>query len=97
MGRLNAWSFATIRSSCGRGVENLASERVAEKVGFRREGVLRSHMPTPGGSRRDSVLFSLLPGELREPAEKPVDAVTEGAAPDRAPSAYPESPGTTGA
>ncbi len=78
-------------------VENLASQRVAEKVGFRREGVLRSHMPTPDGSRRDSALFSLLPGELREPAGKPVDAVPEGAALDRVPSAYPESPGSTGA
>jgi len=43
---------------------NAASQRVAEKVGFRREGVLRSHMRHPDGSRRDSVMFSLLPGEL---------------------------------
>ena len=46
-------------------VENLASQRVAEKVGFRREGVLRSHLRHPDGHRRDSILFSLLPGELR--------------------------------
>jgi len=45
--------------------ENFASQRVAEKVGFRREGVLRSHLRHPDGCRRDSVLFSLLPGELR--------------------------------
>jgi RimJ/RimL family protein N-acetyltransferase len=45
--------------------DNLASQRVAEKVGFRREGVLRSHLPHPDGRRRDSVMFSLLPGELR--------------------------------
>jgi len=45
-------------------VENLASQRVAEKVGFQREGVLRSHVRHPDGRRRDSVLFSLLPGEL---------------------------------
>jgi RimJ/RimL family protein N-acetyltransferase len=44
---------------------NVASQRVAEKVGFRREGVLRSHMRHPDGRRRDSVMFSLLPGELR--------------------------------
>ena len=44
--------------------ENLASQRVAEKVGFRREGVLRSHMLHPDGRRRDSVMFSLLPDEL---------------------------------
>ena len=46
-------------------IENVASQRVAEKVGFQREGVLRSHVRHPNGYRRDSVLFSLLPGELR--------------------------------
>jgi RimJ/RimL family protein N-acetyltransferase len=45
--------------------DNIASQRVAEKVGFRREGVLRSHLLHPDGRRRDSVMFSLLPGELR--------------------------------
>jgi RimJ/RimL family protein N-acetyltransferase len=44
--------------------DNHASQRVAEKVGFRREGVLRSHLVHPDGRRRDSVMFSLLPGEL---------------------------------
>jgi RimJ/RimL family protein N-acetyltransferase len=44
--------------------DNRASQRVAEKVGFRREGVLRSHLSHPDGRRRDSVMFSLLPGEL---------------------------------
>jgi RimJ/RimL family protein N-acetyltransferase len=44
--------------------DNHASQRVAEKVGFRREGVLRSHLLHPDGRRRDSVMFSLLPGEL---------------------------------
>ena len=46
--------------------DNLASQRVAEKVGYRREGVLRSHLRHPDGRIRDSVMFSLLPGELRE-------------------------------
>jgi RimJ/RimL family protein N-acetyltransferase len=45
--------------------DNAASQRVAEKVGFQREGVLRSHLLHPDGRRRDSVMFSLLPGELR--------------------------------
>jgi RimJ/RimL family protein N-acetyltransferase len=45
--------------------DNVASQRVAEKVGFCREGVLRSHLLHPDGRRRDSVMFSLLPGELR--------------------------------
>jgi RimJ/RimL family protein N-acetyltransferase len=44
--------------------DNRASQRVAEKLGFTREGVLRSHLLHPDGRRRDSVMFSLLPGEL---------------------------------
>ena len=44
--------------------DNLASQRVAEKVGFRREGVLRAHLRHPDGRIRDSMMFSLLPGEL---------------------------------
>ena len=44
---------------------NVASQRVAMKVGFQREGIKRSHLRHPDGQRRDSVLFSLLPGELR--------------------------------
>ncbi len=43
--------------------ENFASQRVAEKAGFVREGVLRSHIRFREG-RRDSVLFSLLPSDL---------------------------------
>jgi RimJ/RimL family protein N-acetyltransferase len=43
--------------------ENVASQRVAEKAGFVREGVLRSHTRFREG-RRDSVLFSLLPRDL---------------------------------
>jgi RimJ/RimL family protein N-acetyltransferase len=46
--------------------DNIASQRVAEKVGFQREGVMRAHLRHPDGRIRDSVLFSLLPGELRE-------------------------------
>jgi RimJ/RimL family protein N-acetyltransferase len=45
-------------------VDNAASLRVAEKVGFRREGILRSHLLHPDGRRRDDVMLSLLPGEL---------------------------------
>ena len=46
-------------------IGNVASQRVAAKVGFQREGVLRSYLRHPEGDRRDWVLFSLLPGELR--------------------------------
>lgn len=41
---------------------NLASQAVAKKAGFTREGVLRRALPVPGGYD-DAVLFSLLRGE----------------------------------
>ncbi len=43
---------------------NIASLRVAEAAGFRREGLLRSFMPI-GDVRRDMLMYSLLPGEAR--------------------------------
>ncbi|TQL99469.1 RimJ/RimL family protein N-acetyltransferase [Actinoallomurus bryophytorum] len=42
---------------------NVASQQVAERAGFTREGVLREARLVPGG-RSDMVLFSLLKGEL---------------------------------
>jgi RimJ/RimL family protein N-acetyltransferase len=44
--------------------DNVASQRCAERVGFRREGVMRAHLRHPDGRIRDSVMFGLLPGEL---------------------------------
>jgi ribosomal-protein-serine acetyltransferase len=41
---------------------NIASQRVAERAGFTREGVLRRVLIIPGG-RSDAVIFSLLKGE----------------------------------
>jgi RimJ/RimL family protein N-acetyltransferase len=43
---------------------NRSSERVAEKLGFSSEGVLRSYMDQRG-ERRDVRMWSLLAGELR--------------------------------
>lgn len=44
---------------------NVVSQRVAERAGFRREGVLRSSRYNPRlGRRVDFVVYSLLPGEL---------------------------------
>lgn len=45
--------------------DNVASRRLAEAVGFREEGTLRSFILHPDGRRADSILYSLLPGELR--------------------------------
>ena len=46
-------------------LRNEASQRVAEKVGFTREGVLRSSRFNERRGRVDFVIYSLLPGELR--------------------------------
>jgi RimJ/RimL family protein N-acetyltransferase len=43
--------------------DNAASQRVAERVGFRREGILRRWTVARDG-RRDAVMFSLLAGEF---------------------------------
>jgi RimJ/RimL family protein N-acetyltransferase len=49
-------------------VENTVSQRVAERAGFRREGVLRSIRYSRRHDRRvDFVIFSLLPGEPTGP------------------------------
>ncbi len=42
---------------------NAASQRVAEKAGFTRECVLRSYLNAKG-TRRDGIMFSLLPEDL---------------------------------
>ena len=48
-------------------VENAASQRVAEKAGFAREGVLRDVRPAPRDPDRrvDMVLYALVPGRVR--------------------------------
>lgn len=57
-----AFSLGLERVAAYVNVGNIASERVVEKAGFTREGVVRS-MPKPDGRRVDKTLFSLLPGE----------------------------------
>jgi RimJ/RimL family protein N-acetyltransferase len=64
---LARWAFAELglaRLELTCGPDNEASQHVAERCGFTREGLLRSHVPFKG-ARRDSVIYSLLPGELR--------------------------------
>ena len=58
----HAFSLGVERVAAYVNVGNVASERVAERAGFTREGVVRS-MPVPDGRRVDKTLFSLLPGE----------------------------------
>jgi RimJ/RimL family protein N-acetyltransferase len=45
--------------------QNVPSQRVAARAGFRREGLLRSYMELHGG-RRDCLMFSLLERELQD-------------------------------
>lgn len=64
---VSRWAFEALaveRLSLITDPENTASQRVAERAGFLREGVLRAWHPTREG-RRDSVMFSLLPGDLK--------------------------------
>jgi RimJ/RimL family protein N-acetyltransferase len=66
---LSGWAFDELglrRLELVTDPDNAASQRVAEKAGFRREGVLRSYLIGRDGGFRDAVMFSLLPGELVE-------------------------------
>jgi RimJ/RimL family protein N-acetyltransferase len=58
----HAFTLGIARVAAYVNVGNIASERVVERAGFTREGVVRS-MPKPDGRRVDKTLFSLLPGE----------------------------------
>ena len=58
----HAFSLGIARVAAYVNVGNTASERVVERAGFTREGVVRS-MPKPDGRRVDKTLFSLLAGE----------------------------------
>jgi RimJ/RimL family protein N-acetyltransferase len=63
---LARWSFARLnmqRLELTCAPDNVASARVAQRCGFTREGLLRSHLRFKN-ERRDTVMFSLLPGEL---------------------------------
>jgi RimJ/RimL family protein N-acetyltransferase len=62
----SGWAFDELklpRLQLGTIPGNTPSERVAEKVGYVREGVLRSYLDQRG-ERRDVLMWSLLPGEL---------------------------------
>ncbi len=46
--------------------DNVASQRVLERVGFQREGLARAGNYLPvSGERTDALMWSLLPGEIR--------------------------------
>jgi RimJ/RimL family protein N-acetyltransferase len=62
---LSAWTLreaGIARLQLQTDVENFASQAVATRAGFIREAVLRAYMDNRG-TRRDSVMFSIIPGE----------------------------------
>lgn len=62
------WAFESLglqRVQLMADARNVASQRVAQECGFTREGMLRSYEDRLG-ERIDFVVFSVLPGELRE-------------------------------
>jgi RimJ/RimL family protein N-acetyltransferase len=60
----DALKIARLELTCA--PDNEASQRVAERCGFTREGVLRSYLLFKG-QRRDTVMFSLLPSDMIAP------------------------------
>jgi ribosomal-protein-alanine N-acetyltransferase len=54
-----------VRVQADTSTENSASQRVLEKVGFQKEGIIRKHYFS-SGKRRDSYLYSILRDEWKE-------------------------------
>jgi RimJ/RimL family protein N-acetyltransferase len=66
LGLVVAWAFAElglVRVQAFASPDNVRSLRLLERLGFAREGVLRSYR----GAGQDRIAFGLLPGELRGP------------------------------
>ncbi|SCE71359.1 GNAT family N-acetyltransferase [Micromonospora mirobrigensis] len=66
------WAFGVglARLWAGTRPENVASQRVLERVGFRREGLMRGRLPGPDGTRVDSTLYGLLADDPRPRVER---------------------------
>ncbi|MFI9643880.1 GNAT family N-acetyltransferase [Micromonospora sp. NPDC051925] len=61
---LAGWAFGPVglaRLWAGTAPWNHPSQRVLERAGFRREGLMRGRLPGRDGTRADTVLWSLLP------------------------------------
>jgi RimJ/RimL family protein N-acetyltransferase len=63
VGLVADWAFSRAgiaRLEIGAAVGNVASQRVAERAGFQREGIARMRLPTSDGGRTDEVRFGLV-------------------------------------
>jgi RimJ/RimL family protein N-acetyltransferase len=61
------WAFAetaVARLVAGTLPDNIGSQRVLQKAGFRREGYTRSRLPGANGRRLDDVLYALVAEDL---------------------------------
>jgi RimJ/RimL family protein N-acetyltransferase len=47
-------------------LRNLSSQRAIERIGAKKEGILRNHMILPDGTIRDSVFYSIIDKEWPE-------------------------------
>ena len=74
-----AWAFADLGLLRVQGVvdvANVASQRVLERAGFEREGVLRSFKFLGDGTRGDAVLFSRVHTAEPRPPVRPLESDT---------------------
>jgi len=63
-GSVGYWLLEESRGKLHTDQENVASQRVAERAGFTREGVLRAYNGRRDGTRADALVYSLLPQDL---------------------------------
>ena len=49
---------------------NVRSAAIPQRLGFVREGCLRNHATMPGGRLRNTLVFSLIPGEWHDPGSQ---------------------------
>jgi RimJ/RimL family protein N-acetyltransferase len=56
-------TLGTIRVQFKSDLRNERSLRAIERIGAKREGILRNHMILPDGGRRDSVFYSIIDSE----------------------------------
>lgn len=59
-------TLGTIRVQLKTDLRNERSQKAMERIGAKKEGILRNHMILPDGSYRDSVFYSILDTEWAE-------------------------------